>query len=156
MVERTRASGITRRTVLIAALAGGAGSVSPALASPPNGGDDAIELIKQLTGKTPTESDRIHLVMPRVFPNGYTVPLTLSIDSPMTEADHVQTVQVVAPRNPLIIVAAFHFFPQKSEPRVSTRIRLAEPQYVLAFAEMNNGTILFTRTWVEVATNGCA
>jgi sulfur-oxidizing protein SoxY len=38
---------------------------------------------------------------------------------------------------------------------VSTRIRLAEPQYVLAVAEMNDGALLMTRAWVEVATNGC-
>ena len=47
------------------------------------------------------------------------------------------------------------FVPQRSEPRVSTRIRLAEPQNVLAVAEMNDGALLMTRTWVEVATNGC-
>src|SRR5258708_38486987 len=94
--------------------------------------------------------------MPRVFANGYTVPLTLVIDSPMTEADHVRDVRVLAPRNPLITVATFHFVPQRSEPRVSTRIRLAQPQDVLAVAEMNDGTLLMTRTWVQVATNGCA
>ncbi len=113
-------------------------------------------LIKHLTGKTPTESDRVHLTMPRVFPNGYTVPLTLVIDSPMTETDYVRYARVLAPRNPLIEVATFHFVPQRSEPRVSTRIRLAEPQHVLAVAEMNDGALLMTKTWVEVATNGCA
>jgi sulfur-oxidizing protein SoxY len=130
--------------------------VGATLASPANASDDAAELIKHLTGKTPTESDRLHLAMPRVFPNGYTVPLTLLIDSPMTETDHVRDVRVLAPRNPLITVATFHFVPQRSEPRVSTRIRLAQPQDVLAVAEMNDGTLLMTRTWVEVATNGCA
>jgi sulfur-oxidizing protein SoxY len=141
---------------LTAAVAGGAGIASVTLASPPNPSDDAAELIKYLTGKTPIESDRLHLAMPRVFANGYTVPLTLVIDSPMTEADHVRDVRVLAPRNPLITVATFHFVPQRSEPRVSTRIRLAQPQDVLAVAEMNDGTLLMTRTWVEVATNGCA
>jgi sulfur-oxidizing protein SoxY len=156
VVEETRAAGLTRRAVLTAAVAAGAGFAGAALASPVNASDDAAELIKHLTGKTPTESDRLHLAMPRVFANGYTVPLTLVIDSPMTEADHVRDVRVLAPRNPLITVATFHFVPQRSEPRVSTRIRLAQPQDVLAVAEMNDGTLLMTRTWVEVATNGCA
>jgi sulfur-oxidizing protein SoxY len=118
--------------------------------------DDDVAIVKQLTGKTPVECDRIHLVMPRAFPNGYTVPLSLEIDSPMTEADHVRHVRVFAPRNPLIEIARFQFVPRRSEPRVSTRIRLAEPQYVLAVAEMNDGALLMTKTWVEVATNGCA
>jgi sulfur-oxidizing protein SoxY len=154
-LEKTSALGVTRRTVLGAAVAGSAGFASAALASTPPASGDAAKLVKQLTGKTPIASDRLHLVMPQVFPNGYTVPLTLMIDSPMTEADHVRHVSVLAPRNPLVEVATFHFVPQRSEPRVSTRIRLAEPQFVLAVAEMNDGTLLMTETWVEVATNGC-
>ena len=154
-LEKTRPLGFTRRTVLTAAIAGTTGFASAALASSPPPTGDAVDLVKQLTGKTPTASDRLHLVMPRVFPNGYTVPLTLVIDSPMTESDHVRRVSVLAPRNPLVEVTTFHFVPQRSEPRVSTRIRLAEPQYVLAVAEMNDGALLMTKTWVEVATNGC-
>lgn len=156
MVEETWAICSTRRELLTAA----AGFASVALLSPPSepanaDADDAVVLIKQLTGKTPTESDRVHFAMPRVFPNGYTVPLALRIDSPMTATNHVRYVRVLAPRNPLIEVATFHFVPQRSEPRVSTRIRLAEPQYVLAVAEMNDGALLLAKTWVEVTTNGC-
>jgi sulfur-oxidizing protein SoxY len=154
-LEKIRPFGFTRRDVLTAAVAGGAGFASAALASPPPPDGDAVDLVKRLTGKTPIVSDRLHLVMPKVFPNGYTVPLTLVIDGPMTESDHVRHVSVLAPRNPLVEVATFHFVPQRSEPRVSTRIRLAEPQYVTAVAEMNDGTLLMTETWVEVATNGC-
>ena len=156
MVEKTPATGLTRRELFLATAAGFANAaiVSPAKASDEI--DEAAELIKRLTGKTATASDRLHLVMPRTFPNGYTVPLNVDIDSPMTENDYVKYVRVVAPRNPLIEVATFHFVPQLSQPRVSTRIRLAEPQDVLAFAELNDGTLLMTKTWVDVVTNGCA
>jgi sulfur-oxidizing protein SoxY len=154
-LEKTRPLGFTRRTVLTAAIAGTTGFVSAALALTPPPSDDGAKLVEQLTGRTPIASDRLHLVIPQVFPNGYTVPLTLTIDSPMTEADHVRHASVLAPRNPLVEVATFHFAPQRSEPRVSTRIRLAEPQYVLAVAEMNDGTLLMTEAWIEVATNGC-
>jgi len=154
-LEKKRPVGFTRRSVLSAAVVGSAGFASAALASTPPPSNDAAKFVKQLTGKTPIISDRLHLVMPQVFPNGYTVPLTLAIDSPMTEADHVRHVSVLAPRNPLVEVATFHFVPQRSEPRVSTRIRLAEPQHVLAVAEMNDGTLLMTETWVDVTTNGC-
>jgi sulfur-oxidizing protein SoxY len=153
MPDESPATGPTRRDLL---LAGVAGSAAATMLAPARASDEAAELIERLTGKTPTESDRLHLVMPRTFPNGYTVPLSIEVDSPMTENDHVRHVRVVAPRNPLIEVANFHFLPQRSQPRVSTRIRLAEPQYVLAVAEMNDGALLMTKTWVEVATNGCA
>jgi sulfur-oxidizing protein SoxY len=152
MAEETWPIGVTRRGLLTGAVGfAGATFISPLSAS-----DDPVELIKRLTGKTPTESDRLHLTMPRVFPNGYTVPLTVEVDSPITEFDDVRHIRVIAPRNPLIEVATFHFTPQRSKPRVSTRIRLAEPQYVLAVAEMSDGSLLMAKAWVEVATNGCA
>jgi sulfur-oxidizing protein SoxY len=151
MHEETSAIGLTRRTLLT----GVAGFASVTIVSPSSANDDAVELVERLIGKTPTESDRLRLVMPRVFPNGYIVPLSLAVDSPMTEVDHVRQVYVLAPRNPLIEVATFHFVPQRSECRVSTRIRLAEPQHVLAVAEMNDGTLLMAQAWVEVSTNGC-
>ena len=153
MVEKTPATGLTRRELFLATAAGFA---SATIVSPAKASDEAAELIQRLTGRSATASDRLRLVMPRTFPNGYTVPLNVNIDSPMTENDYVRYVRVVAPRNPLIEVATFHFVPQRSEPRVSTRIRLAEPQDVLAFAELNDGTLLMTKTRVDVATNGCA
>jgi sulfur-oxidizing protein SoxY len=153
MPDESPATGPTRRDLL---WTGVAGLTTATMLSPARASDEAAELIERLTGKTPTESERLHLVMPRTFPNGYTVPLNVDIDSPMTESDYVKYVRVVAPRNPLIEVATFHFVPQLSQPRVSTRIRLAEPQDVLAFAELNDGTLLMTKTWVDVATNGCA
>ena len=117
--------------------------------------DDVISLVERLTGKTPTPSDRVHLAMPSVFPNGHTVPLALDIDSPMTTLDHVTSLRVLAPKNPLVEVATFRFMPGRSRPRISTRIRLAKPQFVVALAELNGGDILMAKTWVEVATNGC-
>jgi sulfur-oxidizing protein SoxY len=158
VVEKTKTVPFTRRAVLTAAVAAGAGFAGRVLVPPvdASASDDAVAIVKQLTGTTPVESDRVHLAMPRTFPNGYTVPLSLEIESPMTEADHVRHVRVLAPRNPLIEVARFHFVPRRSEPRASTRIRLAEPQYVLAVAEMNDGALLMNKTWVAVASNGCA
>jgi sulfur-oxidizing protein SoxY len=134
MVENPATISLTRRALLTATCVGGASLVSlpSALAI-----DDDVKL------------------MPPVFPNGYSVPLALDIDSPMTETDHVRSVRVLAPRNPIIDVATFYFAPQRSEPRVSTRIRIAEPQHILAVAEMNDGALLTAKAWVEVATNGC-
>ena len=144
---------MTRRTMLSAtALAGIALALRPAQATT----DLEIALAEQLFGRTPSLSDRLRLDMPPLFPNGYTVPLALDVDSPMTEADHVRVVHVVAPRNPLIRVASFHFTPRSGRARVSTRIRLAEPQNVIAVAEMSDGSLLMAKAWVEVEINGCA
>ncbi len=153
MVKNARRNGLTRRLLLAAACAGvaGLGGMGRAWAS-----EDATDLVEQLTGSRPTASARVRLTMPSVFPNGYTVPLMLEVDSPMTESDHVAAVQVLAPRNPLVEVATFRFTPASGLARVSTRIRLAEPQHVVAVAELSDGTLLMAKAWVEVATNGCA
>lgn len=146
---------LTRRSILAIAGGGWANafliSSSDAIAE-----ETAEDLVKRLTGKIVTESDRVHLTMPPKFPNGYTVPLSLAVDSPMTEADHVRRLLVLAPHNPIIEVAEFNFTPQRSIARVSTRIRLAEPQYVLAVAEMSDGALLMAKSWVAVTNNGCA
>lgn len=156
MVENTPARELTRRELVLASAAGLASATFGSPAKANDGPDDAVALIKRLTGKMPIKSDRLHSVMPRTFPNGYTVPLGVDVDSPMTANDYVRYIRVVAPHNPLLEVATFHFVSQRSVPRVSTRIRLAEPQDVLAFAELSDGTLLMAKTWVDVATNGCA
>jgi sulfur-oxidizing protein SoxY len=146
--------GLTRREVLTAGAIGSAAVLmSPRRAG---AGDDAAEFVKQLTGRAAMESDRLHLVMPAEFPSGYTVPMELSVDSPMTMADHVRYIRVFAPRNPIVEVVRFDFVPERGLARVSTRIRLAEPQDVIAVVETSDDALLMAKTWVDVATNGCA
>ena len=148
--------GLTRREML---MAGGVGSaaLASALFSPGSARaqDEMAEFVKRQTGRMATVSDRLHLIMPAVFPTGYTVPMDVSMDSPMTEENYVKRIRVFAPENPLIDVATFNFVPRRGIARVSTRIRLAKPQYVVAVAEMSNGALLMTKAWVDVATNGC-
>ena len=144
---------VARRTVLRAAGLAGLVMVVPRAA---RSDDPDVELVTEIFGRMPAQSDRLQLRMPPVFGNGYTVPLDLKVESPMTETDHVRSVRIFAPKNPLIEVAGFRFTPQSGRARVSTRIRLAAPQNVLAVAEMSDDTLLMTKAWVEVATNGCA
>jgi sulfur-oxidizing protein SoxY len=151
--------GLTRREMLVA---GGVGCAALANAwfSPGNAAekaekDDMADFVLRQMGRAATESERLHLIMPAVFPTGYTVPMELKVDSPMTEDDHVKRISVFAPENPLIDVASFNFVPRRSVARVSTRIRLAKPQFVVAVAEMGDGTLLMAKTYVDVATNGC-
>jgi sulfur-oxidizing protein SoxY len=118
--------------------------------------DSETELVASLFSGRPIQSDRLRLDMPRQFANGYTVPLALGVDSPMTEADHPRAVHIFAPRNPFLRVATFHFTPSSGKAVLSTRIRLAKPQNVIAVAEMSDGQNLMTKSWVEVEIDGCA
>ncbi len=118
--------------------------------------DDGMDAVENILGRAAMDSDRLRLDLPAVFPNGSTVPLSLEIDTAMTAEDHVRDVRLFAPRNPIVEIMAFRFEPGLGVPHVATRIRLSEPQFVVAVAEMNDGSLLMARQFVDVATNGCA
>ena len=145
--------GMTRREMLAAGASGSASLLLVPWSAHAN--DETAEIVEQLTGRAAVESDRLHLKMPAEFPNGYTVPMEIIVDSAMTASDHVRYVRVFAPKNPLPEVVRFDFVPGRGVARVSTRIRLAEPQHVVAVAEMGDNTLLAAKAWVAVATNGC-
>lgn len=149
---------VLRRSLLRTALglAGGGLLARSSLALPDDDAAKDSRLVEQLIGRPAVISPRVHLSMPPAFANGYRVPMTLSVDSPMTEADHVRVVHVLAPKNPIIPAAEFHFTPQSGAAVISTRVRLAQSQTVFAVAEMSDGSLLMARSWVKVDINGCA
>jgi sulfur-oxidizing protein SoxY len=156
--KETQASGLGRRSLVKAIWAGSVGLLGLALAAPRTlaEGDEALAIVIRLVGKTPVPSDRIRIEMPAVFENGYSVPFALEVASAMTEAEHVRNVRVFAPQNPLVEVAGFNFTPGSGRARVTTRIRVAEPQFIFAVAEMSDGALLMAKKWVKVEKDGCA
>ena len=98
---------------------------------------------------------RIELDLPQIAENGNTVPISIAIDSPMTEDDYVKTVHVFADGNPRPDVASFHFTPACGTASCSTRIRLAKTQNIVAVAEMSNGDVYMAKSEVKVTIGGC-
>jgi sulfur-oxidizing protein SoxY len=154
----TQTSGLKRRTLVKALWAGGVYLAGLALPLPRGmaESDDGFEVVARLVGKTPVYSDRVGIEMPAAFANGYSVPFALEVASAMSEAEHVRGVRVFAPKNPLIEVAGFHFTPGSARARVTTRIRVAQPQFIFAVAEMSDGELLVNKKWVKVEKDGCA
>lgn len=111
--------------------------------------------IDRIRAGRPLRDARVTLRMPPIAENGNTVPLTVTVDSPMTAANHVKAVHVLADRNPLAEVATFHLSPALGRAEVSTRIRLAETQGVLAIAELSDGSLLSGEVTVTVTIGGC-
>jgi sulfur-oxidizing protein SoxY len=103
---------------------------------------------------TPSEG-RITLDLPQIAENGNTVPLTVEVDSPMSEADYCKAVHIFAEGNPLPNVASFRFTPACGQAFASTRIRLAKTQNVIAVAEMSDGSLYTTKAEVKVTIGGC-
>ncbi|MBM3488377.1 MAG: thiosulfate oxidation carrier protein SoxY, partial [Alphaproteobacteria bacterium] len=114
----------------------------------------AAELAKLIGGK-PTREGRIDLNLPSIAENGNAVPLTVRVESPMSEADHVRAIHIVADGNPLPGVASFRFSPQCGKAEVTTRVRLAETQTVTALAEMSDGSLWRVAREVKVTIGGC-
>jgi sulfur-oxidizing protein SoxY len=125
-------------------------SSSPALAK-----NDAEEAIKKFTGgKTPVQG-KIKLDLPEIAENGNTVPMTVTVESPMTEQSHVTDVLIVADENPRSGVVTFHFSPASGVAEANTRIRLANTQNIVAVAKTNDGKFYTASKQVKVTIGGC-
>jgi sulfur-oxidizing protein SoxY len=117
---------------------------------------EAMAAIKERTGdKEPKASGKIELDVPEIAENGSTVPMGVSVDSPMTEDDHVKAVHVMATKNPDPEIISFKFTPMSGRASASTRMRLAETQNVIAVAELSDGSTIMTQKEVKVTIGGC-
>ena len=141
------------------ALALGAGAMTVAVfgasSGPALAKNNAEEAIKKFTGgKTPVQG-KIKLDLPEIAENGNTVPMTVTVESPMTEQSHVTDVLIVADENPRSGVATFHFSAASGVAEANTRIRLAATQDVIAVAKMNDGSVFMASKQVKVTIGGC-
>jgi len=145
-------SRLTRRTALVAPLVALAGALVARNAFAT--ADQAKEWLAGLAKGSPKDG-KVTLKAPDIAENGNAVPLTVSVDSEMSDKSYVKAVYIAADGNPNPGVAIYEFTPLSGKAEVSMRVRLAQTQKLIAVAEMNDGTLLMTKTWVDVATNGC-
>ena len=144
---------LTRRQALTLAVAAAGSALLPpmAFAKP----EDAMALVMKFTGgKTPTEG-KVKLTLPEIAENGSTVPLGLTVDSPMSDDDHVKRVLVVADGNPRAEVAVFNFTKHSGVAEAATRMRLGKTQNIIAVAEMSDGSFYSGQRQVKVTIGGC-
>ena len=100
----------------------------------------AADAIKSLTRGAAVKPDRVSVVMPELAENGNTVVMTVTVESPMTAADHVRAIHIIADKNPIARVVSFHLGPRAGRAKVAANIRLATTQVVTALAEMSDGS----------------
>ncbi len=104
------------------------------------------EAIGKVVGNAPLRRGRVKIDIPPLIDNGNAVPLAVEVDSPMSAADHVKAIHIFTEKNPQPYVASFHIGPRAGKANLSTRIRLADTQQVVAVAEMSDGSF-----WTESA-----
>jgi sulfur-oxidizing protein SoxY len=112
--------------------------------------------LKTLFGEKPMEEGKIKLDIPELAENGLVVPLVVEVESPMTEAEYVKAVHIMADGNPAPRVASYYFSPANGKAAASTRMRLAKSQTVIAVAEMSDGTLHMTKAAIKVTIGGCS
>jgi sulfur-oxidizing protein SoxY len=96
--------------------------------------------LRGFTGDAPTKEGRVHFDIAPLVENGNTVPITITVQSPMSAADHVQAIAVFNEKNPQREVIACKLTPASGKAVVSTRIRLATTQQLIAVAKMSDGS----------------
>lgn len=159
MDRRARIAVVGRRDVIVGAGAGaavlallGAEGVRAQGKVPGNGLDEAL---RRITGGGKPAEGRVMMDFPDVNDSGNTVPYTLSVASPMTETSYVKALHVLASGNPQSQVASFEMTPLSGRAQVTSRLRLARSQEVVAVAELSDGRFIVSRRMVKVTIGGC-
>ncbi len=125
--------------------------VRPAGATP----DELAAAIRSFAGAATVREGRVLLDIAPLVENGNTVPITVSVASPMTAAEHVQSMAVFNELNPGRDVAIFTLGPRAGRASVSTRIRLATSQKLVALARFNDGSVWSHSVDVIVTLAAC-
>lgn len=118
--------------------------------------EDVEKLISEFGGGATAEAGGpLKLTTPEIAENGNSVPVSVSVESPMTDDDYVESILVMAGDNPSPDIATFHFTPASGVAKASIRMRLAKTQDVFAVAKTNSGKLYKVSNNVKVTIGGC-
>jgi sulfur-oxidizing protein SoxY len=113
------------------------------------------EALRRVVGDAPVRRGRVKLELPPLIDNGNSVPLSVAVESPMTPSDHVKAIHVFTEKNPLPDVVSVHLGPRAGRATLSTRVRLADTQTVLAIAQVSDGSFWSDSAEVVVTLSAC-
>lgn len=141
-----------RRRVLGALLAGASLLVvRPATATP----DELTTALRETFGERPITRGKVKLTMPRLAENGSVVPVTVSVDNPMTELQYVKSIHLFAEKNHLPRILEAQLGPYNGKAVVSSRVRVATSQQITAVAVLSDDTLWSAAVDIEVVTSDC-
>jgi sulfur-oxidizing protein SoxY len=148
---------ITRRQFLIVTCAAGAMPARAQLPSNITAQRKAAlaDAMRELVGAAPLRTGRVKLDLPPLVDNGNTVPLAVSVESPMTQADHVRSIHVFTEKNPQPKIISVQLGPRAGRAYVATRARIADTGLVIAIAQMSDGSFWTDRVEVVVTLSAC-
>src|SRR5580698_7878362 len=111
--------------------------------------------IRNVVGSAVVQTGRVKLDIPPLVENGNTVPMTVSVTSPMTPEDYVKSIHVFNEKNPQPNIGNFYLGPRAGRAQISTRIRLADTQKIVAIARLSDGSFWSVSADVVVTLAAC-
>jgi sulfur-oxidizing protein SoxY len=140
-----------RRFLKLTAGAAVLGAMPPAKATPAT----MAAAMRDVTGAAMVRTGKVKLDVPPLVENGNTVPMTVSVTSPITAEDHVRSIHVFVEKNPQPNVGNFVLGPRAGRAQVATRIRLADSQKIVAIAKLSDGSFWSASVDVVVTLAAC-
>jgi sulfur-oxidizing protein SoxY len=111
--------------------------------------------IRNVVGAAVVNTGKIKLDIPPLVENGNTVPMTVSVSSPMTPEDFVKSIHVFNEKNPQPNIGNYYLGPRAGRAQISTRIRLADSQKIVAIARLSDGSFWSATADVVVTLAAC-
>jgi sulfur-oxidizing protein SoxY len=111
--------------------------------------------MRNIVGEAPVRIGKVKLDVPPLVENGNTVPMTVSVQNPMTANDYVKSIHVFNEKNPQPNVGNFYLGPHAGRAQISTRIRLADSQKIVAIARLSDDSFWSTSVDVVVTLAAC-
>jgi sulfur-oxidizing protein SoxY len=112
-------------------------------------------LVEKITGGVPLREGRVSLDIPHLSDNGHSVPLKITVTSPMNERDYVRAIHVLSEKNPRPVIAVFHLNAQCGRAEITTRVRLNGAQNLLVIAAMSDNSYWASSAEVIVTETAC-
>ena len=113
------------------------------------------QAIRQRIGDREPQPGGMTLTLPKIAETGNSVPLTVMVDSSMSIEDHVLRIHLFVPGNPEPMASTYHLGVRAGRAQISTQIRLARTQTVLALAEMSDGSVRSDAASIVVTLGAC-
>jgi sulfur-oxidizing protein SoxY len=114
-----------------------------------------LAAITRVVGEAPLRTGKVTVDIPPLVENGNTVPMLVSVESPMTAASYVKAIHVFNEKNPQSEVIGIRLGPSAGKAAFSTRIKLSDSQKIMAIAELSDGTFWSDSIDVIVTIAAC-